>query len=332
MYFRHLGRVNLSDIIARGQNDADFCASLTFNPTGTTNINWNLWTTLESYYSGCLTSFTQQVSNTEMQFASNTNNFDLLTWRQWDTAAPRVTATNTAVLAVTPKNLIAAGQEFSLGLTPDGKVVGWGWNVYGQTTIPAGLSNVVAIAAGITYSLALRADGTVIGWGYNYDGEATGVPNGTPGAVSIGGQPLTNVVAIAPGQMHSLALKADGTVVGWGFNFYGQTTIPAGLTNVVAIAAGYNHSLALKADGTVVGWGYNVDGEATGVPNGAPGVVSIGGHPLTNVVSLAAGASHSLALKADGTVVGWGITCSTRSPFRPARRTWWRLQRATTMV
>ena len=93
---------------------------------------------------------------------------------------------------------------------------------------------------------------------------------------------------------YSLALKADGTVVGWGDNSYGQTNIPAGLTNVVAIAAGDYHSLALKADGTVVGWGDNSYGQ-TNIPAG-----------LTNVVAIAAGGYHSLALKADGTVVGWG--------------------------
>ena len=56
---------------------------------------------------------------------------------------------------------------------------------------------------------------------------------------------LSNVVAIAAGGYHSLALKSDGTVVGWGDNGYGQTTVPAGLSNVAAIAAGGYHSLAL---------------------------------------------------------------------------------------
>ena len=97
------------------------------------------------------------------------------------------------------------------------------------------------------------------------------------------------------GGTHSLALKADGTVVGWGDNGFGETNIPAGLTNVVAIAAGNYHSLALKADGTVVGWGNNGNGEIN-IPAG-----------LTNVVAIAAGSEHSLALKADGTVVGWGF-------------------------
>jgi hypothetical protein len=100
-------------------------------------------------------------------------------------------------------------------------------------------------------------------------------------------------VAIAAGASHSLALKADGTVVGWGHNNVGQAQSPAGLSNVVAIAAGSYHSLALKADGTVVGWGKQL-GQAQS-PAG-----------LSNVVAIAAGSYHSLALKADGTVVGWG--------------------------
>ena len=71
-------------------------------------------------------------------------------------------------------------------------------------------------------------------------------------------------MAIAAEAYHSLALTAEGRVVGWGRNDYGQTTIPSGLSNVVAIAAGGLHSLALTAEGRVVGWGNNGFG-----PNGA---------------------------------------------------------------
>jgi hypothetical protein len=56
---------------------------------------------------------------------------------------------------------------------------------------------------------------------------------------------LSGVTAIAAGGGHSLALKTDGTVVGWGHDGDGQATVPAGLTGVTAIAAGYYHSLAL---------------------------------------------------------------------------------------
>jgi alpha-tubulin suppressor-like RCC1 family protein len=177
---------------------------------------------------------------------------------------------------------IAAGGWHSLALRTGGTVVGWGYNRYGQSTPPSGLSNVVAITAGGSHSLVLRSDGTVVAWGYNSHGQAS-PPEG-----------LSNIVAIAAGWDHSLALRSGGTVVGWGNNDFGQSSPPAGLSNVVAIAAGGSHSLALRSDGTVVGWGSNSDGQAT-PPAG-----------LSNVVAIAAGGSHSLALRTGGTVVGWG--------------------------
>ena len=76
---------------------------------------------------------------------------------------------------------------------------------------------------------------------------------------------LTNVVAVAGGAWHSLALKSDGTVVAWGDNESGQTNVPQGLSNVMAIAAGNFHSVALKNDGRVVSWGDIGEGQ-TNVP------------------------------------------------------------------
>jgi hypothetical protein len=124
--------------------------------------------------------------------------------------------------------------------------------------------------------------GSLVGWGNNYWGQAS-IPSG-----------LTDVVAMAGGEAHSLALKDDGTVVAWGHNGYGQTNIPSGLTDVVAIAAGNFHNLALKGDGTVVGWGANYYGQAS-IPPG-----------LMNVIAIDGGRNHSLALKSDGTVLAWG--------------------------
>jgi len=105
---------------------------------------------------------------------------------------------------------------------------------------------------------------------------------------------LNHVTAIATKYYHSLALRSDGTVVGWGADWDGQVSGATSVTNIKAIAAGRNHSLALKNDGTVVGWGYDGEGSATPPTN------------LTGVVAIAAGGAHSLALKSDGTVVGWG--------------------------
>jgi hypothetical protein len=177
---------------------------------------------------------------------------------------------------------VAAGTGHSLVLQPDGTVVAWGDNRYGQSAVPAGLRGVTAIAAGAYHSLALRSGGTVAAWGENGYGE---------GATPAG---LGGVIAIAAGGWYSLVLKSDGSVVAWGLNDSGQTNVPPGLSNVMAIAAGISHCLALKSDGTVVAWGDNSSGQ-TNVPAS-----------LTGVVGIAAGGVHSLALKSDGTVVGWG--------------------------
>ena len=50
------------------------------------------------------------------------------------------------------------------------------------------------------------------------------------------------------------ATAADGSLVGWGRDQYRQARPPTG-TDYVAIAAGHNHCLALKTNGSVVGWG-----------------------------------------------------------------------------
>ena len=204
----------------------------------------------------------------------------------------------TGTLLSTPLALLAPGGEYHFRLavsnaatvvygaekifTTGKPVLAWGVNNYGQTSVPATLTNTVALAGGAEYSLALSGDGTVMGWGRNDAGQASPPPG------------LSNVTAIAAGVAHSLALLSDGSVVAWGTNNFGQTNVSAGLGSVMTIAAGANHNLALCIDGSVASWGLNTSGQ-TNVPAG-----------LNNVVAISAGWSHSLALKFDGTLAGWG--------------------------
>ncbi len=95
---------------------------------------------------------------------------------------------------------------------------------------------------------------------------------------------LSNVLDIATGNAHSVALKADGTVVAWDMDYYQQTNVPLGLSNVVAIAAGGHASLALKQDGSLVAWGHETFGFLR-PPAG-----------LTNVVTIASGIKFDVAL------------------------------------
>ena len=192
---------------------------------------------------------------------------------------------------------VAAQYNHNLALRADGTVVAWGENTYGQTTVPASVTNIIAVATGGSHSLALRADGTVTAWGSYHNGSGF-----VPMTVPVG---LSNVVAIAGGGDHSLALRADGTVIAWGYNSSGQVSVPAGLNNVIAVAAGYGHSLALRADGTVIAWGLSNSGQIN-VPAG-----------LNNVTAVAAGQFHNLALRSDGTVAAWGSNGSGQTNVTP---------------
>ena len=84
-----------------------------------------------------------------------------------------------------------------------GTVIAWGWNAYGQTNVPVGLTGVQAIEAGYNHTVALKSDGTVVAWGLNDYGQ-TNVPLG-----------LTDVQAIAPDCLRhrvtlSYTASADG--------------------------------------------------------------------------------------------------------------------------
>jgi alpha-tubulin suppressor-like RCC1 family protein len=131
--------------------------------------------------------------------------------------------------------------------------------------------------------------------------------------------PLTNVVAVAAGAAHSLALKADGTVWVWGHGLDGElgdgtTTsfrtraarVPA-LTGITAISAGAYHNLALQTNGAATGtlwaWGYNGFGQL-GDGTTTTGLVPMA--VLSGVTSAAAGMNYTLAIRSDGTVVGMG--------------------------
>ena len=64
-----------------------------------------------------------------------------------------------------------------------------------------------------------------------------------------------DIVAIATGYAHVLALKRDGTVLAWGANHKGQSNVPSTLSDVVSIAAAANQGYAVKKNGAVVSWG-----------------------------------------------------------------------------
>jgi len=246
-------------------------------------------------------------------------------------------ATPVQVSGLTDMAAVATGSWHSLALKRDGTVWSWGengdgllgdgltLNLNGVTISPdrwapaqvGGLSDVVAVAPGYGHNLALKADGTVWAWGFNGHGQlGDGTTETRTTPVKISG--LAGVIKIAAGDAHSMAVKRDGTVWVWGSNATGQlgdgttadrlSPVQAALTGTAAVAGGQFHSLALKDDGTVWAWGrdeYGQLGEGTQLPQlSRLGPLQVGG--VTGVRKIAAGSTHSLAVKDDGTVWAWG--------------------------
>lgn len=159
-----------------------------------------------------------------------------------------------------------AGRGFRQLITP---LTGDDWE-----PTPVALSNVNRLASGTGHVLALRGDGTVWTWGRLPEQGLTieGAPQAVQALVSPGvEEPLSDVIEIAAGPTHSLALKADGTVWSWGSNPSGELGYASGgetvarpvpgLGGIHWIAAGKRFSMAGNAAGDIWAWGRNSHGE-----------------------------------------------------------------------
>ena len=183
-------------------------------------------------------------------------------------------------------------------------------------------------------SAASASGQDVYAWGVNVYGavgdgtdsgpQTCGTPAEACSTVPVSVRRLKSVTAISAG-LSNLALLSTGTVMAWGYNYYGElgdgthtgpqkcagapcSTLPvpvSGLSGVTAISAGIFHSLALLSTGKVMAWGYNGYGQlgnGTNTNSDVPVLV----HHLKGATAIAAGGEHSLALLSNGTVVAWG--------------------------
>ena len=113
--------------------------------------------------------------------------------------------------------------------------------------VPAGLTDVTQVAVTGSTIAALRANGSVVVWGVAGDPTLT-----VPVAAQSG---VTQIAATSDGAVY--ARRSDGTMVAWGDPVAQQLAVPSGMTGVAAVRGGGTQGLAIKTDGSVVGWGAN---------------------------------------------------------------------------
>jgi alpha-tubulin suppressor-like RCC1 family protein len=131
----------------------------------------------------------------------------------------------------------------------------------------------------------------------------------------------TNWAALACGDSHSAAIRADGTLWTWGPNGNGQLghgdsgsaanrNVPTQVgtaTDWAAVNCGQNHTVALKDWGAVYAWGANGYGAVGDGTTTTPRTVPTRVGAAEDWVALAGTAGqHSTAMKADGGVWTWG--------------------------
>lgn len=130
-------------------------------------------------------------------------------------------------------NELAAGEDFTCGLTGDGRAYCWGRNASGQlgignslpalvpTSVLGGLS-FVQIAAGSNHACGRTGAGQIWCWGANGSGE---LGNGTQTAANVPvlvQAPELTFVALGAGGQHTCGVSAERVAYCWGFNNSGQ--------------------------------------------------------------------------------------------------------------
>lgn len=224
---------------------------------------------------------------------------------------------------------ISCGMTHSIGIKSGGTLWAWGDNTFGslgdgtqtQRNAPVQIgtgTNWASVSAGTGFSLGIKTDGTLWAWGSNFSGQL-----GNPSVLSLSTTPVqigtdTDWASVDAGASHSLGIKKNGTLWGWGSNSYGQlgdgsTTakiaplqIGTG-TNWKSISSGNEHSLGIKKDGSLWAWGRNLYGQLIGNGSFEDQYTPLQIGTSTNWASVFASNEHSLAIQTNGTLWAWGV-------------------------
>jgi len=229
---------------------------------------------------------------------------------------------------------VSAGRDSTIALRTDGSLWAWGSNDRGQlgsdetggmVNIPTRIGadyNWASVSVGSGHALALRTDGSLWAWGSNQQGRL-GIGSGAqnvPAPVRVGAD--YDWAFVSADWDSDIAMKTDGSL--WTLRVRAQI----GSDTDWVSAASSAHTVAVRADGSLWGWGTNAAGQL-GIPRNDQD--NIHNSPVRigtryDWVSASAGSESTFALRADGSLWGWGsgsfgqvgngITTNRTSPVR----------------
>ena len=312
--------------------------------TPTSNLNFGE-TYHISYPSGCFTNTSGDVSyvGTAYTFGTKASLNELYSWgqnnygqlglnQQTNLNLSSPTQIPGSTWSIDSTELGSTQEKHALFIKTDGTLWGWGnnnWGTLGQNQNENNIglySSPVQIpgttwakaSCGSNFSGAIKTDGTLWTWGRNYQGKLglNQQGNGTLAYSSPVQVPGTTWSSVAATQDHTLAIKTDGTLWGWGSasgygalglnqnegNYSSPVQIPGSTWR--SVTAGMISGLATKTDGTLWVWGWNYDGKLgqnDGVSKSSP--VQI---PGTTWDKARANGHYMFATKTDGTMWSWG--------------------------
>jgi len=163
--------------------------------------------------------------------------------------------------------------------------------------------------------------GSMFSWGNegtlgNMGQGTTSTPLSSPSIIGA----ATTWDVISAGRRHTMAIRTNGDLFGWGSDLEGQLGDDGSIGNsynspILAVttgawadvSAGGYHTLAIKTDGTLWAWGEDVHGQVgfgSGGGTDERSPISIAGGTW---ISISAGYFHSAAVKNDGSLYCWGL-------------------------